>query len=162
MPLASCRKFGSPTMRRSGCADRLLGVPRSCTSRTRVKNKIQSVLHANLDPASTQGDLFLGEGRTWLAVQPLDRRRACDNRRLARSELDRLSEGPRQVDASLADIGAWRRTRATADDDRRHQLDGCGWAGGGDRRRRRDCRSSEKLVSYFGLNRSTEQFRISC
>jgi transposase len=40
-------------------------------SRTRVKNRIQSVLHANLI-LPYKRNLFLGKGRKWLAAQPLE------------------------------------------------------------------------------------------
>jgi hypothetical protein len=65
-------------------------------SRTRVKNRIQSVLHANLI-LPCKGDPFSGKGRKWPAAQPLeDDERTTINGWLA--ELDRLAVDLVQVD----------------------------------------------------------------
>src|SRR5437867_989212 len=39
--------------------------------RTRLKNRVQSILHRNLVPRSPAADLFGRKGRAWLAEQPL-------------------------------------------------------------------------------------------
>lgn len=123
-------------------------------SRTRVKNRIQSVLHANLI-LPYKGDLFSGKGRTWLATQPLeDDERTTINGWLA--ELDRLAEDLARVDASLAKVGL-------GDDRLRRLMTITGInltvavglvAAIGDVKR---FSSSEKLVSYFGLNPRVRQ-----
>jgi transposase len=123
-------------------------------SRTRVKNRVQSVLHSNLI-LPYKGDLFSGKGRTWLAAQPLeDDERATINGWLA--ELDRLAVDLRQVDASLASVGL-------GDDRVRRLMTITGInvtvavglvAAIGDVTR---FTSSEKLVSYFGLNPRVRQ-----
>ena len=123
-------------------------------SRTRVKNRIQSVLHANLI-LPYKGDLFSGKGRTWLTAQPLeDDERTTINGWLA--ELDRLAVDLRQVDASLASVGL-------GDDRVRRLMTITGInvtvavglvAAIGDVTR---FTSSEKLVSYFGLNPRVRQ-----
>ncbi|QKC70212.1 IS110 family transposase [Mesorhizobium loti] len=67
---------------------------------TRLKNRIHSVLHANLIPPY-KGTLFSKRGRTWLEAQPL----AEDQRRVVlrhAGELDRLGGELAQVDKSLA------------------------------------------------------------
>jgi transposase len=72
-------------------------------SRTRVKNRIQSVLHTNLI-LPYKGDLFSGKGRKWLAAQPLeDDKQTTINGWLA--ELDQLAVDLARVDTSLAQIG---------------------------------------------------------
>jgi transposase len=123
-------------------------------SRTRVKNRIQSVLHTNLI-LPYKGDLFSGKGRTWLAAQPL----AVDERTTIAGwlvELDRLAEDLARVDATLAKVGLR--------DDRVRRLMtitginvtvAVGLAAAiGDVTR---FSSSEKLVSYFGLNPRVRQ-----
>ena len=67
---------------------------------TRLKNRIQSVLHANLIPPY-KGILFSQRGRTWLTAQPLPE----DQRRVIlrhAGELDRLGAELAEVDKSLA------------------------------------------------------------
>jgi transposase len=67
---------------------------------TRLKNRIQSVLHANLIPPY-KGVLFSQRGRAWLEAQPL----AEDQRRVIvrhAGELDRLGAELAEVDKSLA------------------------------------------------------------
>lgn len=68
--------------------------------RTRLKNRIHAVLHANLIPRYN-GKLFTGPGRKWLADQPLpaDERLAV-NRYLA--EHDRLANDLAELDKALA------------------------------------------------------------
>ena len=60
---------------------------------TRLKNRIQSVLHANLIPPY-KGTLFSNRGRAWLETLPL----AQDQRRVVlrhAGELDRLGADSR-------------------------------------------------------------------
>ena len=67
---------------------------------TRLKNRIHSVLHANLIPPY-KGSLFLKRGKVWLMAQPL----AKDQRRVVLrhvGELERLGGELAQVDKSLA------------------------------------------------------------
>ena len=67
---------------------------------TRLKNRIQSILHANLIPPY-KGVLFSKRGRTWLEAQPLSE----DQRRVVlrhAGELDRLGAELADVDKSLA------------------------------------------------------------
>ena len=72
-------------------------------ARTRLKNRIHSVLNANLLP-SYRGDLFSAPGRAWLNRQPLD-----DDEREAvwmwLEELDRLGVELERVDQLLAKAG---------------------------------------------------------
>ena len=123
-------------------------------SRTRVKNRVQAVLSANLLPAY-KGDLFSGRGRCWLAKQPLDdREREAVDGWLA--ELDRLGDELDRVEATLA--------KAALGDLRVRQLmtvTGINLviavglvAAIGDVAR---FSSPEKLVSYFGLNPRVRQ-----
>jgi transposase len=123
-------------------------------SRTRVKNRIQSVLHANLI-LPYKGDLFSGKGRTWLAVQPLDSdERATIDGWLG--ELDRLAKDLTQVDASLANIGLGdERVRRLMTIAGINLTVAVGLVAAiGDPAR---FSSSEKLVSYFGLNPRVRQ-----
>jgi transposase len=123
-------------------------------SRTRVKNRIQSVLHANLI-LPYKGDLFSGKGRTWLAVQPLDSdERATIDGWLG--ELDRLAKDLAQVDASLANIGLGdERVRRLMTIAGINLTVAVGLVAAiGDPAR---FSSSEKLVSYFGLNPRVRQ-----
>jgi len=67
---------------------------------TRLKNRIQSILHANLIPPC-KGVLFSKRGRAWLEAQPLSE----DQRRVVlrhAGELDRLGAELAEVDKSLA------------------------------------------------------------
>ena len=67
---------------------------------TRLKNRIQSILHANLIPPY-KGVLFSQRGRAWLEAQPL----AEDQRRVIvrhAGELDRLGAELAEVDRCLA------------------------------------------------------------
>ena len=69
--------------------------------RTRLKNIVQSILHAHLVPPCPHGDMFGPTGRAWLARQrlPEDERLAVE-RHVAL--LDRLAEDLRVVERDLA------------------------------------------------------------
>ena len=118
--------------------------------RTRLKNEIHSVLAAHLVPKCPATDLFGRKGRAWLAQQPLplDERLGVEQRL---RELDRLGEDLTAVERQLGD--------AVLEDARVHQLLSITGVNAtvaigllaaiGDVTR---FRSSQKLVSYFGLN----------
>jgi hypothetical protein len=121
---------------------------------TRLKNRIQSVLHANLIPPY-KGILFSQRGRTWLTAQPLPE----DQRRVIlrhAGELDRLGAELAEVDKSLA-----QRALEEPRVKRLMTITGVNvtvamsvLAAIGDIRR---FSSQEKLVSYFGLNPRVRQ-----
>ena len=121
---------------------------------TRLKNRIQSVLHANLIPPY-KGVLFSQRGRAWLEAQPL----AEDQRRVIvrhAGELDRLGAELAEVDKSLAQT-ALEEPRVK----RLMTITGVNstvamsvLAAIGDIHR---FSSPEKLVSYFGLNPRVRQ-----
>ena len=69
--------------------------------RTRLKNIMQSILHAHLIPACPHQDLCAPKGRAWLSEQvlPTDERRAIE-RHLR--EFDRLGEDLQAVERDLA------------------------------------------------------------
>lgn len=71
--------------------------------RTRLKNIIQSILHAHLVPACPHMDLLGQRGRAWLAAQPLppDERVAIERHI---REIDRLGEDLRTVERDLAQV----------------------------------------------------------
>jgi len=123
-------------------------------SRTRVKNRIQSVLHANLI-LPYKGDLFSGKGRKWLAAQPLDEdQRSTINGWLA--ELDRLAADLAEVDRGVAQSGLGdERVRRLMTITGINLTVAVGlMAAIGDVTR---FASAEKLVSYFGLNPRVRQ-----
>lgn len=123
--------------------------------RTRLKNQVQSVLHAYLVPRFAGADLFGKKGRAWLSEQPLpsDERLAIE-RRLR--ELDRLAEDLAVIEKELA-----RFALKDPDCQRLMTVAGINMAvavgiksaiGSIDR-----FSSPQKLVSYFGLNPSVRQ-----
>jgi transposase len=69
--------------------------------RTRLKNRIQAILHAHLVPSCPHADILGQKGRTWMAQQPLpaDERAALE--RHVR-ECDRLAEDLKEIDRELA------------------------------------------------------------
>ena len=79
--------------------------------RSRLKNIIQSILHAHLIPSCPHADLCGARGRTWLSEQvvPEDERLAID-RRLR--EFDRLGEDLRVIERDLARSHRLRRAQA--------------------------------------------------
>lgn len=123
--------------------------------RTRLKNIMQSILHAHLIPACPHQDLCAPKGRAWLSEQvlPTDERRAIE-RHLR--EFDRLGEDLQAVERDLA--------RAALTDERVARLmtvPGIDMVvalalvaaiGAVER-----FDSPQKLVSYLGLNPSVRQ-----
>ena len=121
---------------------------------TRLKNRIQSVLHANLIPPY-KGVLFSQRGRAWLETQPL----AEDQRRVIvrhAGELDRLGAELAEVDKSLAqkalDEPQVKRLMTITGVNATVAMSVL--AAIGDIHR---FSSPEKLVSYFGLNPRVRQ-----
>ena len=121
---------------------------------TRLKNRIQSVLHANLIPPY-KGVLFSQRGRAWLEAQPL----AKDQRRVIvrhAGELDRLGAELAEVDKSLAqkalDEPQVKRLMTITGVNATVAMSVL--AAIGDIHR---FSSPEKLVSYFGLNPRVRQ-----
>lgn len=124
------------------------------THLTRLKNRIHSVLHANLIPRYT-GKLFTSRGRVWLAQAPLpaDQKRVIE-RHLA--EHGRLAAELAEIDQELA--------KGALGDDQVRRLMTIGGVNAivaasvlaaiGDITR---FSSPEKLVSYFGLNPRVRQ-----
>jgi transposase len=121
---------------------------------TRLKNRIQSVLHANLIPRYA-GALFGKRGRAWLDAQPLPE---DQKRTIARhlGELDRIGAELAELDRALA--------KQALRDDRVRRLMTIGGVNAvvamsvlaaiGDITR---FSSPEKLVSYLGLNPRVRQ-----
>jgi transposase len=121
---------------------------------TRVKNRIHSVLHANLIPPY-QGDLFGAAGRAWLDAQPL----AVDELLAIRRHLVDLDA--RAADLSVLDQALAQRALKNEDVARLMTISGIDMvvalgvlAAIGDIKR---FSSPEKLVSYLGLNPSVRQ-----
>src|SRR6266487_3867909 len=75
--------------------------------RTRLKNRVQSILHRNLIPRCPAADLFGHKGRSWLAGQelPLDERQAAEA--LLR-QLDFHGEELKPIVAAVGDFGRFR------------------------------------------------------
>lgn len=123
--------------------------------RTRIKNIVQSILHAHLVPPCPHADLFGRSGRAWLAQQvlPEDERLAVE--RHTRT-LDRLLEDLRVVEGDIArhalDDEAVQRLMTIPGID---VIVAVGLAAAiGDVAR---FTSAEKLVAYLGLNPSVRQ-----
>ena len=121
---------------------------------TRLKNRIHSVLHANLIPPY-KGVLFSQRGRAWLEAQPL----AEDQRRVVlrhAGELDRLGAELGDVDKSLAQeaLDEPRVKRLMTITGVNSTVAMSVLAAIGDIHR---FSSPEKLVSYFGLNPRVRQ-----
>ena len=123
--------------------------------KTRIKNIVQSILHAHLVPPCPHADLFGRSGRAWLARQilPEDERQAVE--RHVRT-LDRLLEDLRAVERDIArhaleDEGVRRLMTIPGID----MVVAVGPAAAiGDVAR---FASAEKLVAYLGLNPSVRQ-----
>jgi transposase len=123
--------------------------------RTRLKNRVQSILHRNLVPRCPAADLFGHKGRAWLAEQdlPLDERQAVEA--LLR-QLDFHGEELKLIDAELARVALRRdevkRLMTIPGVDATVALSIV--AAVGDFLR---FRSPDKLVSYLGLNPRVRQ-----
>lgn len=123
--------------------------------RTRVKNEVHAILQAHLVPPCPHADLFGRLGRTWLGQQVLpDDERAAIERHLR--ELDRLGEDLEVLDRDIAqaaiDDPAVRRLLTITGV---NLIVAAGLVAAiGDVRR---FPSSEKLVSYVGLNPRVRQ-----
>jgi transposase len=123
--------------------------------RSRLKNIIQSILHAHLIPACPAADLCGPKGRAWLSEQVLpDDERYAIERHLR--EFDRLAEDLRVIERDLA-----RSALADESVARLMTIPGIDMvvalalvAAIGDVQR---FEASQKLVSYLGLNPSVRQ-----
>src|SRR5918997_1179958 len=123
--------------------------------RSRLKNIIQSILHAHLIPACPTADLCGPKGRAWLSDQILpDDERYAIERHLR--EFDRLADGLRGIERDLA-----RSALADESVARLMTIPGIDMvvalalvAAIGDVQR---FEAPEKLVSYLGLNPSLRQ-----
>jgi transposase len=123
--------------------------------RTRLKNVVQSILHAHLVPPCPHQDLLGRSGRGWLAGQwlPEDEREAVERHI---RELDRLGEELRGVERDIArralEDAAVRRLMTVPGID---MVVAIGLAAAiGDVNR---FASPEQLVAYLGLNPSVHQ-----
>jgi transposase len=123
--------------------------------RTRLKNRVQSILHRNLVPRCPAADLFGHKGRRWLSEQelPLDERRSVEA--LLR-QLDFHAEELRLIDTDLASVALAReevkRLMTIPGVDATVALSIVAAVGDFGR-----FRSSDKLVSYLGLNPRVRQ-----
>lgn len=123
--------------------------------RSRLKNIIQSILHAHLIPSCPHQDLCGLKGRTWLAAQivPEDERLAIE-RHLR--EFDRLGEDLRTLERGLAQTaladGAVKRLMTIPGVDMTVVLAMMAAIGTVER-----FASPQKLVGYLGLNPSVRQ-----
>lgn len=123
--------------------------------RTRLKNIIQSILHAHLIPACPATNMFGRKGRAWLSAQHLpDDERLAIERHIR--EIDRLGEDLKVIQRELA-----QRALADASAKRLMTIPGVDMnvamavlAAIGDIKR---FASPQKLVSYLGLNPSVRQ-----
>ncbi|BAJ82925.1 putative transposase for insertion sequence element (plasmid) [Acidiphilium multivorum AIU301] len=123
--------------------------------RTRLKNEVHAILHSNLIVQCPFSDLFTATGKKWLGTQ-----------NLPEGDREAVERGFRELDRLAADLAALDRDLATqAVNDVRLQrmitITGIDMVSGlgllaviGDHKR---FESSEKLVSYFGLNPSVRQ-----
>jgi transposase len=123
--------------------------------RTRLKNIVQSILHAHLVPPCPHADLFGASGRTWLAAQALpEDERAAVERHIR--TLDAMLQDLRRVERDIArhalqDEGVRRLMTIPGVD----MVVAVGLAAAiGDVAR---FASAEKLVAYLGLNPSLRQ-----
>jgi transposase len=123
--------------------------------RTRLKNRVQAILHRNLVPRCPAADLFGRKGRRWLAEQqlPADELQAVEA--LLR-QLDFHGEELKLIDAELARVALARpevkRLMTIPGVDATVALSLVAAVGDFDR-----FRSPDKLVSYLGLNPRVRQ-----
>jgi len=123
--------------------------------RTRLKNRVQAILHRNLVPRCPAADLFGHKGRRWLAEQEL----AADERQAVEAllrQLDFHAEELKLIDAALAQVALARaevkRLMTIPGVDATVALSIVAAVGDFDR-----FRSPDKLVSYLGLNPRVRQ-----
>jgi transposase len=123
--------------------------------RTRLKNRVQAILHRNLVPRCPAADLFGQKGRRWIAEQEL----AADERQAVEAllrQLDFHAEELKLIDASLARVALARaevkRLMTIPGVDATVALSIVAAVGDFDR-----FRSPDKLVSYLGLNPRVRQ-----
>jgi transposase len=123
--------------------------------RTRLKNIIQSILHAHLIPACPAANLFGRKGRIWLSAQhiPEDERQAIERHM---REIDRLGEDLKVIQRDLAQhaLGDLRVARLMTIPGLDMIVTTAVVAAIGDIRR---FASPRQLVSYLGLNPSVRQ-----
>jgi transposase len=121
---------------------------------TRIKNRIHGVMHTNLIPPY-QGELFSTTGRIWLGTLPLERDEMLAVRRYL-ADLDQRAADLAVLDRVLAEHALRdERVRRLMTLSGVHVTVAMGLlAAIGDITR---FASSEKLVSYFGLNPSVRQ-----
>jgi len=123
--------------------------------RTRLKNRVQSILHRNLIPRCPAADLFGRKGRIWLAEQelPVDERQALEA--LLR-QLDFHGEELGLIDADLAKVALARnevkRLMTIPGIDATVALSLVAAVGDFGR-----FRTPQQLVSYLGLNPRVRQ-----
>jgi transposase len=123
--------------------------------RTRLKNRVQSILHRNLIPRCPAADLFGHKGRAWLAEQelPADERQAVEA--LLR-QLDFHGQELKLVEVELARVALRRdevkRLMTIPGVDATFALSIVAAVGDFGR-----FRSPDKLVSYLGLNPRVRQ-----
>jgi transposase len=123
--------------------------------RTRLKNRVQAILHRNLVPRCPAADLFGHKGRAWLAQQdlPADELQAVDA--LLR-QLDFYGEELKLIDGELARVALERaevkRLMTIPGVDATVALSIVAAVGDFNR-----FQSPQKLVSYLGLNPRVRQ-----
>lgn len=123
--------------------------------RTRLKNQVHAILHANLVPRCPAADLFGIKGRAWLAEQDLPPDERAAAAALLR-QLDFHAEELRFIDRDLGQVALKRedvrRLMSIPGVDATVALSIVAAVGEFTR-----FRSPEKLVAYFGLNPRVRQ-----
>ena len=123
--------------------------------RTRLKNQVHSILHANLVPRCPAADLFGIKGRKWLAEQDLPQDERAAAAALLR-QLDFHAEELRLIDRDLGQVALKRedvrRLMSIPGVDATVALSIVAAVGDFTR-----FRTPEKLVCYFGLNPRVRQ-----
>ena len=127
--------------------------------RTRLKNRVQAILHRNLIPRCPAADLFGIKGRCWLSAQPLPPDESVAVDALLR-QLDFHAQELRIIDAELGRVAL-----SSSEVKRLMTIPGVDAtvalsivAAVGDFRR---FRRPEQLVSYLGLNPRVKQSGVS-
>jgi transposase len=123
--------------------------------RTRLKNKVQAILHCNLVPRCPAADLFGIKGRAWLAEQQLPADEQAAAAALLR-QLDFHADELRLIDRDLGQVALGRddvgRLMSIPGVDATVALSIVAAVGDFTR-----FRTPEKLVCYFGLNPRVRQ-----